>query len=59
MTQSAKNPSNTGTFDKQITVTLRGSEFADTFTEGEEFGTTDLPDGLTVTVARNCNNCHH
>jgi hypothetical protein len=43
---------NTGTFNEIISVTLQGSEFADTFTEGEEFGTTNLPDGLTVTVVK-------
>lgn len=48
----AEESSNTGVFDKQITVTLRGSEFVDTLTEGEEFDTTDLPDGLTVSVTR-------
>jgi hypothetical protein len=44
--------SNDGTFDAIINVTLRGTEFASALTEGVDFKTSDLPDGLTVDVTR-------
>lgn len=46
-----ESPSNDGTFDETITVTLKGSTFYETLTE-DDFGTKNLPNGLNVTVTR-------
>jgi len=43
---------NLGAFNKEIVVTLRGSEFVDSLNEGTEYGTTDFPEGLVLTVTR-------
>ena len=46
-----ESPSNDGTFDETITVTLKGSNFYENLTE-DDFGTRNLPNGLNVTVTR-------
>ena len=51
-TTLSEESGNTGAFNKDIAVTLRGSKFVATLTKGEEFDAIDLPDGLSVTVTR-------
>lgn len=45
-------PSNDGTFDTEITITLSGDIFVPTLTDGTDYGTINLPDGLTAVLTR-------